>query len=100
MMSAGAIFADAHDELFDELGVDITVARGTDAPVTVRAVVERGIERVGEYGQVIGSVTRVSFRTTTWQPKRGDRVTIGDDMRPIEAIDTDDGYVAQAVLHG
>ena len=91
--SADAQFAGA-------MARDVTVARGTDAPVTVRAIVERGIERVGEYGQIIGTVTRVSFRATQWQPKRGDRVTIDDDMRPIEAIDTDDGYVAQAVLHG
>jgi hypothetical protein len=86
--------------LASTLARDVIVVRGTAAPVTVRAVVEDGVEQIGDYGRVIGRATRISFAKHAWDPQRGDLVTIGGTVRAIESIDTDDGYVAQAVLHG
>jgi hypothetical protein len=97
---ATAIFTDAHADLFDALGVDAFVQRGADAPVPVRVVVEDGVARVGEYGQVIGRNTCVNFLRAQWIPARADLVTIDGSTRKVDAIDTDDGIVARVVLHG
>lgn len=68
-------------------------------------MVDDGVAKVGQYGQVIGRVTKISFIKTEWDPVRGDVVTYPDRngvllARKIEAIDTDDGRVVEAVLHG
>jgi len=97
---AAAIFADAHADLFDALGVDAFVQRGTDAALPVRVVVEDGVARVGEYGQVIGRNTLVNFLRAQWVPVRGDAVTIDGVSRKVDSIDTDDGMVCRVVLHG
>lgn len=93
-------FVDAHADLMSALGTDATVQRGTDAAVPVRVVVHDGVARVGEYGQVVGRNTRVDFLRSSWQPQRGDLVTIDGVARKVETIDSDDGIVVQAVLHG
>lgn len=100
MNGAAAIFADAHADLFDALGVDAFVQRGADPALPVRVVVEDGVARVGEYGQVIGRNTMVNFLRVQWVPARGDLVTIDGGTRKVDAIDTDDGIVARVVLHG
>lgn len=100
MSDATAIFADAHADLFDALGVDAFVQRGTAAAVPVRVVVEDGVARVGEYGQVVGRNTLVNFLRAQWAPVRGDLLTIDGATRKVESIDTDDGIVVRVVLHG
>lgn len=100
MNDAAAVFAEAHVDLFDALGVDAFVQRGTDAAVPARVVVEDGVARVGEYGQVVGRNTHVSFLRAQWVPVRGDLLTIDGATRKVESIDTDDGIVARVVLHG
>lgn len=93
-------FVDAHADLLSALGTDATVQRGNDAAVPVRVVVHDGVARVGEYGQVVGRQTLVDFLRSNWQPQRGDLVTIDGTTRKVESIDSDDGIVATAVLHG
>ena len=100
MTNASAVFAEAHVDLFDALGVDAFVQRGSDADVPVRVVVEDGVARVGEFGQVIGRNTCVNFLRVQWVPMRGDLVTIDGAGRKVESIDTDDGIVVRVVLHG
>lgn len=93
-------FACMHAALFDRLAEPCNVQRGTDAPVTVRAIIDDGVARVGQYGNVIGRQTKVTFLRDEWQPQRGDFVIIDDTARKVETIDTDDGFIVEAVLHG
>ena len=86
--------------LFDQYSDPCTVTRGAAAPVATRCIVEDGVERIGQHGQVIGRVTRLDFIKTEWSPARGDQVSIDGTIRAIEAIDSDDGLVVKAVLHG
>lgn len=86
--------------IFDTLATDASIVRGTAAAVAVRVIVEDGMEKVGQYGQVIGRVTKVSFMKSAWAPARGDVLTLNGVARAVEAIDSDDGYVVGVVLHG
>jgi hypothetical protein len=94
-------FATACDTIFaGDCARDATIQRGTDQPVALRVVVDDGVAKVGQYGQVIGRVSKVSFLRAEWPPARGDILTIDGQARKIEAIDSDDGYIVEAVLHG
>lgn len=86
--------------LFDQLAAACTITRGAADPVTARAIVDDGTAQVGQYGQVVGRVTRISFIKAEWDPQRGDVVTIDGLIRSIESIESDDGLVVEAVLHG
>lgn len=99
-MSLDSRFAGMDDVLFDEFGIDATVQRGADPAVPVRVIIDEGVQRVGEYGQIVGQVTVASFKVPQWRPKQGDVLTIDGVPRPVQTIDSDDGYVARAVLHG
>lgn len=99
-MNADAAFDAMDDTLFDAFGVDGSVVRGVAAPVPVRVVLTRGVERLGEYGQVVARVTTASFRNREWAPRPGDVLTVDARTRAIDDILKDDGYVAEAVLHG
>lgn len=99
-MNARMVFAGMDAALFDRMADDCTVQRGAVPPAPARCVVEDGVATVGEYGQVTGRVTRVSFIKQEWDPQRGDIVTIDAVARKVEAIDDDDGLVVKAVLHG
>lgn len=99
-MSLDPRFAAMDDVLFDEFGVDGTVQRGAAAPVAVRLIIDEGVVRLGEYGQVIGQVTVASFKVPQWRPLPGDVVTVDGLARKVDDLDSDDGYVAKAVLHG
>lgn len=96
-----AQFARMHAALFDCFARPVTVQRGAGLPVPSRCIRDDGTAQVGEYGQVIGRVTRVSFLKTEWDPKRGDVVTFADNTaQSVDAIDSDDGFVVGVVLHG
>jgi hypothetical protein len=100
MTDGRAAFVDAHASLMDALGTDATVQRGSDAAVPVRVVVRDGVSRLGQYGQVVGRNTVVSFLRSQWQPKREDVLTLDGVARKVEAIDEDDGIAVTVVLHG
>ena len=76
------------------------VVRGESEPVLVDVVVERGVAKLGEFGQVVGRVTRANFRRSQWQPQPGDVLTVDAIDRAIVSIEEDDGYIVKAVLHG
>jgi len=100
MTDANAIFADMSVGVFDALGQDETVQRGTDTPVPVRVVIEYGIERVGDWGQVVGRVTTASCLVSQVRARLGDVLTVSGVSKKVAGVDPDDGFVAKAVLHG
>ncbi len=100
MSLADAAFGEMDAVLFDTFGEAVAVQRGTDAAVAVRVVLERGVERLGDYGQVAGRVTTASFLNSEWIPKPGDVLQLASGDRKVEAIDRDDGKVTVAVLYG
>jgi hypothetical protein len=100
MSAFDAEIAEMDETLFAEFGEDATVQRGADAPVALRVFVERGVEKLGDYGQVIARVTTVMFRDNDWIPQQGDVVSITGSSRKVESIGMADGYVTTAVLNG
>lgn len=92
--------AEMDDVLFDEFGEDASVQRGTDAAVPVRVAVVRGVQKLGEFGQVIDRVTTVSFRNSQWVPQPKDVLTYSSGTRKVASIESDDGFVTMVVLHG
>lgn len=86
--------------LFDAFGTDTTVQRGGDVAVAVRVVLTRGVARLGDYGQVVATVTTADFRNSEWQPQQDDVLHLADRDRTIESITSDDGAVTQVVLYG
>ena len=104
-MSFDDTFADAMlPQLFDTFGVDATVQRGAAAALPVRIIVNRGVPRYGEYGQVVGTSTVVDMQLSQWQPQQGDVLAwtdrLGAHSKTISAEIDGDGMVAKAVLHG
>jgi hypothetical protein len=99
LSEADAIFEGMDDDLFVAFGDDASIQRGAAAAVPVRVVLTRGVE-LGDYGQVIARVTTAMFRNREWQPKQGDVLVVGAVTRKVDTIDSDDGLVTVAVLHG
>jgi len=86
--------------VFDTLGVVAQVQRPPNPSVPIRLVVRDGVERLGEFQQVVGRARHILARNLDWQFRRGDLVTLAEQTRPIEALIRDDGLVNEAVLHG
>ncbi len=88
--------------LFDAFGVDGTVQRGLAVPAPVRIVVDRGVQRLGDYGQSVGLVSECSFMRSQWTPIQGDVVRwtdrYGDNIATLETTVEDDGFVAKHVM--
>jgi hypothetical protein len=103
-MSAVPPFDSMHTEhcstLFDVFGRDGTIQRGNSAAVAVRVVVDVGVEQLGEYGQVVARVTTVSFLSAQFRPRQGDVLTLPEWTKPVSSVETDDGFVVKAVMHG
>lgn len=92
--------ADMDTTLLDTFGEDATVQRGTDAAVPVRVFVQRGVQKLGEFGQVVARVHTATFQNSQWEPAQGDVLVYSTGTRKIESIDSDDGFMTVAVLHG
>lgn len=96
-----AIAVQSDATIFGVFSDVVSVKRGAGTAVTVDAVIEHGVEVLGEYGQVVNHVSMISFRNIQWRPKSGDVVTLpGGEKRGIDEINKDDGYVTRAVLYG
>lgn len=93
-------FLRADESVFDLLGAPTQVQRPPNLSASVRLVVRDGVERLGEFQQVIGRSRHVVARKADWVFRRGDLVTIDGRVQPVEAIVRDDGLVNEAVLHG
>ena len=98
------VFAGMHVSLFETFGIDATVQRGAGASVPVRIVVNRGQERIGEFGSTIGRIDTLDFLIAQWTPAQGDVVAwtdrLGAHSKQVETLIANDGFVATAVLHG
>ncbi|MEH6413879.1 hypothetical protein [Pseudomonas sp. CGJS7] len=93
-------FAVADDVIFEVLGVVAQVQRPSHPSVLIPLVVRDGVERLGEFQQVVGRARHVSARNRDWLFRRGDDVTLDGRTQAIEALVRDDGLVNEAVLHG
>jgi hypothetical protein len=93
-------FSTADTVVFDVLGVVANVQRPPNPSAPVRLVVRDGVERLGEYQQVIGLVRHVHARNRDWIFRRGDIVTLDGRSQTVEAVVRNDGRVNEAVLHG
>lgn len=96
--------AGALPTIYVTFGVDATVTRGIGPAVPVRIVVDRGQERVGEYGQVVARVDEVHARVAEWEFRQGDVVAwtdrLGSHSKAVESASLNDGLESTAVLHG
>ena len=93
-------FTVADDAIFEVLGVVAQVQRLDSPPATATLVVRDGVERLGEFQQVVGRARHVVVRNRDWLFRRGDEVTLDGRTRAVEALVRDDGLVNEAVLHG
>lgn len=93
-------FSTADTLVFDVLGVVANVQRPPDPSAPIRVVVREGVERLGEYQQVIGLVRHVYARNRDWVFRRGDVVTLDGRSQAVEAVVRNDGHVNEAALHG
>ena len=86
--------------LFGVFGTAATAQRGADPEVPVTVVIDRNVAKLGDYGQVVQRVDRISLRNSEWVCIRGDAFVIdGVGRRTVESIEDDDGLVNTAVLH-
>ena len=93
-------FSTSDSVVFDVLGVVAQVQRRSNPSVSIRLVVRDGVERVGEFQQVIGRARHVLARNTEWVFRRGDEVTVDGRTQAVEALVRDDGLVNEATLYG
>lgn len=103
-MSMDDDLAAMYADVFADQGCDATVARGVAPAVPVRIVVRRGVNKYGEYSQVIGQVTTVAFLRSEWDPKQGDVVAwtdrLGSHSDSLTSEMDDNGFMSTVVLHG
>ena len=93
-------FSTMDDVVFDTLGVVAQVHRRPNPSASISLVVRDGVERLGEFQQVVGRARHVFARNREWVFRRGDEVALPDRSQTVEALVTDDGLVNEAVLHG
>lgn len=93
-------FGPMHEALHATFAVPATVQRGAAAPVAVDVVLDEGQVVVGEFGQAAGQVCIASFLVSQFRPRQGDVLTVGVQARTVDSIRKDDGFIAEAVLHG
>lgn len=96
----GEVFADAALDVISLLGEPATLQRGVAAPVAVAVVLSEGVERIGDYGQVIGNRTHAAWMRADFAPLAGDMLTVRGITRAVEAIVSDDGLVVEVALYG
>ncbi|WP_408952089.1 hypothetical protein [Lysobacter sp. Hz 25] len=88
------------DVVFGTLGVVARVQRPPHLAAPVTVVVRDGVERFGEFHQVVGRARHVLARNRDWVFRRGDEVALPDRSQTVEALVRDDGLINEAVLHG
>ncbi|MBT2750004.1 MULTISPECIES: hypothetical protein [unclassified Lysobacter] len=93
-------FVTMDEVVFDTLGVVALVQRAGSPPVRSQLIVRDGVERLGEFQQVIGRARHVVVRNRDWTFRRGDTVTLDGRSQAVEALVRDDGLVNEVVLHG
>lgn len=93
-------FSTMDDVVFDTLAVVAQVQRRPNPSERTLLVVRDGVERLGEFQQIIGRARHVVARNREWVFRRGDEVTLDGRTQSVEALVRDDGLVNEAILHG
>ncbi|MBT2748348.1 MULTISPECIES: hypothetical protein [unclassified Lysobacter] len=93
-------FTTMDEVVFDTLGVVAQIQRRPNPSVRITLIVRDGVERLGEFQQVIGRARHVLVRNREWTFRRGDEVILDGRTQAVEALVRDDGLVNEAVLHG
>ena len=93
-------FETMDDVLFETLGVVARIERDGGHTVRSHIVVRDGVERLGEFQQIIGRARHVVARNREWLFRRGDEITLDGRTQFVEALVRDDGLINEAVLHG
>lgn len=88
------------DVVFDTLGVVAQVQRPPNPSASIRLILRDGVERLGEFQQVIGRARHVVVRNAEWVFRRGDEVSLDGRTQAVEALVRDDGLVNEATLYG
>ena len=94
------VFSTADAVVFDVLGVVADVQRRPNSSARFPLIVRDGVERLGEFQQVIGRARHVVARNTDWVFRRGDEITLHGRTQTVESVTRDDGRVNEAVLYG
>ena len=63
----------------------------------VRAIVSRGIQLIGDYGQVIGQQTQIDLPANL-PAEQGDTVTINGTDYLLDALVSNDGHITRWVI--
>jgi len=83
------------------LADDAAYTEGTGSPMPCRVIVKRDTQIIGEYGQVVGERTTVSFlRAEVPTPKRSATVTVGTDSWTLESKQHEDESVSEWIVNG
>lgn len=93
-------FLRADESVFEVLGTVTQVQRPPNPSASIRLLFRDGVERLGDFQQVIGRARHVVARNADWVFRRGDLVSIDGRVQPVDAVVRDDGLVNEAVLHG
>lgn len=99
-MTYRAVFDRAHDRILARLGED-AVLRGT-APCRVNiehgVVVQYEIGDAKFYQSEVAATVTVANIPSQYNPKPGDSLTVGVKTYTIDAIASDNGFLARCVL--
>ncbi|WP_148649859.1 head-tail joining protein [Lysobacter antibioticus] len=88
------------DVLFESLGVVARIERDGGHTVRSHIVVRDGVERLGEFQQIVGRARHVVVRNREWLFRRGDEITFDGRTQAVEVVVRDDGLINEAILHG
>ena len=74
------------------------VAGGDPSPII--AIVDRDVEQVGEYGQVMERRTEISFQKSEYsaKPKRNDEITVDAEAFLVDGLISDDGAILKVAV--
>lgn len=90
--------------MYGVFGIDATVTRGTDPAKPLRIILTRGVEHVGEFGQVVGLLDQVSCMRADWVFRQDDLLAWTDEFgahsKRVESQKSGDSLESVGVLHG
>ncbi|MCB1890372.1 MAG: hypothetical protein KDH20_22390 [Rhodocyclaceae bacterium] len=89
----GDPFARAAASLLARLGQEAVLRSGE----ATRVRVERGVEVLGEYGEVVGHRVSATLPSAI-RPRKGDRLAVGADLYFVDAIGADDGHLVECTV--
>lgn len=76
-------------------------ASGGD-PLPIVPIIDRDVEQVGEYGQVMEPRTEISFPKSQYtdKPKRKDEIITDTETFVVDGLISDDGAIVKVVVSG